>query len=353
MSDAPTFLLDCRWLGPSGKGRATELLLRGLGELEPPGTWILWGPTEVASHLWRGARHELNDRDPMAMWGQGDARRIPPHDVALYPFQVRPLLRGPSVTLIHDTIQTRYDGNPVELQLKRVFLRQVAARSTRILTPSEFSRSMIERDLGAPASKIDVFRYPVDEDLVKRVHAAREELAPRDALLYVGQFAPYKNLDRLIRAFGESRFAADGGELLLVGENSQRAHRLEKLARTLQPPGVRVQGSVTQERLDELYATCRALVLPSLEEGFGLPAWEAMSVGLPLCVSDRGALPEIVLDADARFDPTSIPEIARHIDRVTASAAEIAGPALPPNAGSFRAFAADVLSSLGLVVDPR
>jgi alpha-1,3-rhamnosyl/mannosyltransferase len=73
---------------------------------------------------------------------------------------------------------------------------------------------------------------------------------------------------------------------------------------------VRFVGHVPDEHLPGLYAGARAFVLPSLYEGFGLPALEAMGAGVPTVVSDRGGLPEVVGDAARLVDPTDRDQIA-------------------------------------------
>jgi glycosyltransferase involved in cell wall biosynthesis len=280
------------------------------------------------------------------MWGQRDVLAMPEHDVGLFMLQVRPLRPGPSVTLIHDTIQVHYGSNALIRAAKRAFLRRVGVVSSRILTVSEYSRASIERDLGVERSQIDVVRYPVDEDMVKRVHELRETLPSRDTVLFVGQYAPHKNLDRLLRAFTLTTFARGGGELLLVGGAEHERRRLERLAEQLDAR-ISVEGSVTQARLDELYATCRALVLPSLAEGFGLPAWEAAACGLPVCVSDRAGLREVISDPTLRFDPTSLEDIATHVDAVLDRASDV--PGVGPSGsdgGSLKSFAESIVESV-------
>ena len=69
---------------------------------------------------------------------------------------------------------------------------------------------------------------------------------------------------------------------------------------------VRFTGYLSDEDLVELFASTAALVFPSLWEGFGLPAVEAMSCGVPILSSDRGSLPEVVGDAGLYFDPEDI-----------------------------------------------
>jgi glycosyltransferase involved in cell wall biosynthesis len=70
---------------------------------------------------------------------------------------------------------------------------------------------------------------------------------------------------------------------------------------------------VPDEQLVDLYRSAQALVFPSLYEGFGLPALEAMACGCPVAVSRVAALPEVCGDAAVYFDPTSVEDIARGI----------------------------------------
>lgn len=306
-------LLDCRRLGAGGAERATELLLRGLREATPPGRWVLWGPPSAAAHAWDGAVHAPSRHSPKAALGQRDALALPAHDVALYMHQQRPLRPGRSVTLVHDTIPLRYGSGRAARRLKAVFLRAVVALSTHVLTVSQHSRASILRDLGATPDKVTVVAYPVDVESADRVWELRRRLPREEVALYVGRFAPHKNLERLVDAFARTEFRARGGRLLLVGGEPAEAAALGG-------SGVELEGVCTQERLEHLYASSRLLVLPSLEEGFGLPAWEALSVGLPACVSDAGSLPEVTRGFADTFPPTSVAAMAESIDRVASSA---------------------------------
>src|SRR4029453_14301618 len=84
-------------------------------------------------------------------------------------------------------------------------------------------------------------------------------------------------------------------KLLIAGSSTADAN--EWLARASQPPpdrDVECVGDVSDDRREALFAGARALVLPSLDEGFGLTALEAMSAGVPVLASNRGSLPEVV-----------------------------------------------------------
>jgi len=306
-------LVDCRWLGLGGAGRATELLLRGLSELAPPGDWALWGPAEVSSYCWAGAEWLPSRYSPTSLWGQREALAVPTHAFAIYMHQIRPLVGRRSVTLVHDTIPLEV-GGALSRSAKRAYFRRVVGVSTGILTVSRYSAESIRDRLSVPLEKQAILRYPVDPGFVDRVHGLRREHEPRDALLYVGRFARHKNLSTLVNAFAKTSFAEAGGRLILLG--GARAELESLIGRERDLGAVEIIESRGQAELEELFATCRALVLPSLVEGFGLPAWEAMMCGLPLCVSRAGALPELVDDRARFFDPGSVASMASAIDAV-------------------------------------
>lgn len=331
-------LLDCRFLKIGGAGRATELLLRGLQEIGPPGHWILWGSDEVQRHLWEGAEWRRNSASPTAIWGQRSIFSVPRHDVAIYMHQVRPLVPGRALTVIHDTIPLRYGSARWARIAKRIYLLTVARLSTLIVTVSYHSARSIEHDLHVPASDIRVVQYPVDHEMVQRVREIRRTSAMEERVLYVGRFAPHKNLFRLLQAFPRTRFSRDGGKLLLVGGDRREVEEVTRFASDWSIENVQIMGRCSDRELEELYATSRLLVLPSLEEGFGLPVWEALSCELRVCVSDAGSLPEIASTA-VRFSPTSVHAIAEAIDRALSNPAPV-----PPAKPDVATYAADFVN---------
>lgn len=294
MTPPAAVVMDCRWLSIGGPGRTTELVLRGLALGPAPEGWVLWGPPATAGVAWPGADLVTISEDPRLLLGQRHSTRLPAGRLTVFMHQQRPLRNVPAVTLVYDTIALRYGANRPVRQAKRLFMRRVAATSRHILTISEHSRRSVIADLGVAPERISVLRFPFDGAFVDRVAALRRTLAPEPVALFVGGFLPHKNLPRLLAAFPATRFCRDGGRLVLAGG---RADQVRELEGRLTP---RERGFVTalppcgQAELERLFATSHLLVQPSLEEGFGLPAWEALCCGLPVCASDGGALPEVV-----------------------------------------------------------
>jgi glycosyltransferase involved in cell wall biosynthesis len=311
----PTVVLDCRWLGISGAGRTTELVLRGLAAAPPGGRWVLWGPEPATTTLaWPGAEVRPIAADPRLLAGQRHAFAVPQGDFHVFMHQQRPLRNLPAVTFVYDTIPLRYGAPWGTRALKQAFLRRIGRTSRQIVTISEFSRSCIVRELGVPAERVEILRFPFDDAFVDRVLALRKSEPREDTALFVGAFLPHKNVPRLLSAFSRTGFARDGGRLVLVVATPGQAERLSESLDDGQRALVSVHHSCSQAQIDRLYATSLFLVQPSLEEGFGLPAWEALCCGLPVCVSDGGALPEVTAGFAEPFPARSVPAMAAALD---------------------------------------
>ena len=134
----------------------------------------------------------------------------------------------------------------------------------------------------------------------------------------MGTLTPRKNVGVLLDAYATllSR-RADLPPLVLAGPSTPGVSAmLDGLDRLPLRGRVRTTGYLTKAELRGYYEAARVLVLPSLDEGFGLPALEAMTIGVPVVVADRGALPEIVENAGLLVDPTEPAAVANAIERM-------------------------------------
>ncbi len=152
-------------------------------------------------------------------------------------------------------------------------------------------------------------------------------------LLYVGGLSPHKNIDGLLRTLAVLHERGETCHLAIVGDTSTDTfltcyHELQQLVHELTlDDHVTFTGFIPDDALAALYRASTLLVLPSFSEGFGLPVLEAMACGLPVAVSDRFSLPEIVGDAGVLFDPTSIDSMVAAIAPVLNDAARRAAMA--------------------------
>jgi len=121
----------------------------------------------------------------------------------------------------------------------------------------------------------------------------------------MGTLSLRKNVGTLLEAYSRLRAQVpDAPPLVLAGHRTPVSTRWE--ARCEQPPlkgHVTITGYVTTQQRIDLYADAAMLVLPSYEEGFGLPVLEAMACGVPVIVSSRGSLPEVAGGAATPIDP--------------------------------------------------
>jgi glycosyltransferase involved in cell wall biosynthesis len=326
MGDAPVVALDCRWLGLGGAGRVTEKLLEGLaatGSDDGRVAWTFWDGRTLATDAPRAPI-----RPPTRFAGQADLARQPSDcDLIFFMHQMRPLVARRNVTLIHDTIPLLCATSRRSLMARRAFYRRVARSSAQVVTVSSWSRDQIVDSLGVSPARVSVVPPPGVDRLAGAISEQRERAAIGEYLLYVGAIQPHKNLPRMMSAFSRSRYARDGARLLLVGGSASEIAAMRAEA-PHGPSRIELRTACSDADLVRLYAGCRAVVQPSLWEGFGLPAREALASGIPVIGSTGGALADVADLFVARFDPESTDEMTSAIDdgvqRASADAQEAA-----------------------------
>jgi glycosyltransferase involved in cell wall biosynthesis len=191
-------------------------------------------------------------------------------------------------------------------------------RADAIIAVSHATKADIVRLLGVPESKITViyeaagaaFKPMDDPALPDRVHARFGVRG--DFVLFVSTIEPRKNVPTLLRAFRQllDDYRLDV-QLVLAGQKGWLFEEVFDLVKDLELENdVQFVGRVSTEELVWLYNTARALVAPSIYEGFGLTPLEAMACGTPVIVSDTSSLPEVVGDAGLKVDPYKPDEMA-------------------------------------------
>lgn len=306
MTNSRLPLLDCRWLAePAGAGRVAQLLIEGLRQLPPPHSDVLiWGSPARLGPLPSWCHVVPTEFVGNEVSGQRQWWSLPPHAGAVYLHQLRPLRDWRSSTLVYDTIQLREGSAPVR-RLKERFLRTVVRRSQQVLTVSEHSRRSIIDELGGRPDGIRRLVLPVDGRLAARVRQRRARLDAEGQgstadVLWVGRVAPHKNVPGLLHAFADS--GIDGRlRLHLFGPRAHQRDELLGLARSLGIQHVEVAAVTTEAARVEAFARAAVVVVPSFEEGWGLPAYEAAACGIPVVASSAAALPEVAAHAAGPF----------------------------------------------------
>ena len=178
----------------------------------------------------------------------------------------------------------------------RLFLPILARRVHCVFTPSEYVKGKVCSRFGI--RNVTVTPNGVDHSLFHPGAKQRQFDLPLSYVLFAGTLEPRKNLEGLLHAWKAIKDEFKEMWLMVVGV-SGGVFKTIQVSREIER--VRFLGYVDDETLAGLYANASLFVLPSQDEGFGLPALEAMTSGTPVIVSDGGALPEVVGDAGMLF----------------------------------------------------
>jgi glycosyltransferase involved in cell wall biosynthesis len=316
---------------PSGIGYFTLSLLEHLARR---GTADYIGLAHAAPHGLDRLREvgvEIETQPaPLGVWWQQVElpRRLRRGDVDLFwsPLYTLPLrLAIPSVVTVHDLTAVLFpETHRLKVKLSLLpFLRRSLDQAEIVAADSRATADDVGRQFPEIAAKVRVVYPGVDREFRpasrEEIAATRERLGCRAGyVLFVGTIEPRKNLGVLLDAW-ESLHRRDASALPLVVAGSYGWRSRTTMARVesldADSPLVWVK-SPERPALVELVQGARALVLPSLYEGFGLPAAEAMACGVPAIVSDRSSLPEVVAGGGVTFEADDVDGLAHLLERV-------------------------------------
>lgn len=266
-----------------------------------------------------------------------DLSFAPPPDIlhCTFPLPLR-VKSACNLYTIHDLVPLRLPFTTLENKRQTFRLLQTVARAAdHIVTVSEHSKRDIVALLGIDERRVTNTYQTVDipqEYLARPEAAVANQLAgafgldPHGYLLFYGALEPKKNLARLIEAYLASGVAVPlvvvlgGGWHNEVERRLLAAHDANGAAAGEERPRIRRLDYLGFSTLVALIRGARAVLFPSLYEGFGLPVLEAMALGAPVLASREGALPEIAGDAALLVDPYDGEAIRRAITTIVADA---------------------------------
>lgn len=313
--------MDARKVRDFGIGTYIQELVGAYLELGCPEELVLYLPPDVPPPPGGAGVRVLGRAEPAPPYSLAELVRLgraarrdgvelfhAPHYVC------PPWLPCPAVVTVHDLIHLRLGSRRARLVgplYARLMLRLAVRRADRVITVSDATRRDLESWLGVRPERVRVIpngvapRFRPAEDPAAVAAALRGLGVEPPFFLFVGNPLPHKNLAGLLDAFQGLPPAL--GRLVLAGI----------------PPGARpgveaacvrrgLEGRVVilppqpAARVPLLYQGASVLVCPSLWEGFGLPALEAMACGTPVVAGARGALPEVVGDAGLLVEPTNV-----------------------------------------------
>lgn len=237
------------------------------------------------------------------------------------PIPEMPLLSNcRSIVTLHDVIPLRFKRRSPLTPYFQHYIPQVLRRAQHVICNSEATARDAVDYYKIPASKLTVIPMAYD-----RHHFRFLDLATGNYFLFLGRPDAYKNIARTIAAFAQIKTTL---ELWVAGPYDARysEHLVQQATELGVGDRVKFLNYVPYQELPKLINSAVALVFPSLWEGFGFPALEAMACGTPVITSNLASLPEVTGDAAILVDPYNVAEIADAmalLDRDPTLAAEL------------------------------
>jgi glycosyltransferase involved in cell wall biosynthesis len=264
---------------------------------------------------------------PPRLWTHlGLARELArnPPDALFVPAHVLPvsaawgLRRVRKVVMIHDVgFHIFPAAHPIKQRLYLEFAARFAVKyADVVLALSENTRQDLISQYAAPPAKVQTALpgLPALANVtLAEMDAALNKFGIRGPYaLFTGTQQPRKNVRRLLQAWALADGLPDGAQLIIAGKPGWGGEALADIA----PPNVKFVGYVSEAEKSALVRRARAVVVPSLYEGFGFPVIEAQSVGAPVACSNTSSLPEAAGDGAVLFDPLDAQDMASAITRV-------------------------------------
>ncbi len=291
-------------------------------------------PTTVAA----SANGHRSARD---MWRMSRTMSRTKLDVLLFPtiYSYVPVVsRAKKIVFLHDVIAEKFaDLTTPRFSSRMLWKTKVALgrwQADAVATVSDYSRQGIMEHFGMRFDQIHVvseasdpvFQVMDSPQLAPRLIALG--LAPEHRMIvYVGGFSPHKNLEALVEAFAKLSCDSTNADLrlVLVGEHEKEVFHSyadvikKKIAELQLQEKVIFTGYLSDDELVTLLNRATVSVLPSLIEGFGLPAVEAAACGCPVIATNESPLPSLLGDGGLYFDPTKSNELEAAMARVLGS----------------------------------
>ncbi|MBO6554976.1 MAG: glycosyltransferase family 4 protein [Pseudomonadales bacterium] len=173
--------------------------------------------------------------------------------------------------------------------------KKVVRQLKNLVTVSEASRFDIATDFSVPEDTLKIVHNGIDTEVFRPIPDILRE--PYTIMATASADAPLKGLDYLIHAIAQLRNEIPDLKLNVLGKLKEDGDTAKLIKRLNIGDRITFHSGLTSEEVAELYARATCAVVPSIYEGFGLPAGEAMACGVPIISTDGGALPEVVGDA--------------------------------------------------------
>jgi glycosyltransferase involved in cell wall biosynthesis len=232
----------------------------------------------------------------------------------------------PTIPTIHDLGYLQFQEQFTKKDLYQLinWTKQSIKKAKHIITVSQFSKSEIEKIYNIPSSKIDIAYNGVDippkiEVSLQKKILADYQIEPNKYFLYLGTLKPNKNIPFLIKSFSLYLKQTNSSNLLVIA--GKKGWLFDEIFATVKKEGIESQviftDFVSESQKWTLYQNAICSILPSIYEGFGIPAIESMKVETPVIVSDISPLKEVVVDSGLFIDPKNISDLCQKMINIT------------------------------------
>ena len=251
--------------------------------------------------------------------------------------------RGNFVVTIHDlTMLGHLHRQKFYRRLAcNITMKSAITNSKQILSVSNFTKNELKEYYSVPDDKVTVTHLGIDHERFNnklKPQTEKQEAFKKkykingDYILYTGAWKKHKNLIRLLKAYEDFIKSKDpksqvpSPKLVFVGKADDKepevTAEIERINKVLSPNSqvlspIILTGFIDEAELPIAYAGALAYVIPSLNEGFGLPPLEAMACGTPVIASKESCIPEVLEDAALYFDPYDIKDISMAIQKIS------------------------------------
>lgn len=322
--------IDCRLWNETGIGRYIRNLVLNLQVIDKKNDYVLFVLRKDKEEILRFSKND-NFRiiEADIRWHTVSEQLKLPQilnrenlDLMHFPYHSVPVFYSqPFVLTIHDLIPYNFPTGQasalpgpiygLKLLAYKFAIGQAAKKAKKVISVSNATKSEIIDHLGINLQKIEVIYEGVSQKLA--VSSQRSAVKGK-YFLYVGNAYPHKNLERLLTAF---KMLDSNIKLVLVGKEDYFYKRLkQKVEKMKLLDKVIFLQNISDEELSNLYKNAIALISPSLMEGFGLPALEAMVSKCMVLASDIPSLREVCNDVAIYFDPNSVTELTQKMESV-------------------------------------
>lgn len=330
--------IDARLYSQSGIGRYIKNLLIHLQKIDKKNEYVVFLMDEDFKEV--SLKNNFKKvRANITWYGVSEQIKMPKLlnkynlDLVHFPhFNIPVFYNGKFIITIHDLIHQHFrmkratTRGPLIYRIKQAAYKYTFSlalkKSLKIITVSDYVKGEIKTNWRIKDEKIAITKEAVEEEMIELIRSIKKKDIDKTLnkfgvkapfIFYVGNAHPHKNIERLIKTFLRLRKKYQYLKLVLAGNDHYFWQRIRD---EFKDPDIVYTGFISDKELVVFYKSATCFVMPSLEEGFGIPLLEAFACGVPVVSSKRASLPEVGGEACLYFDPTNLDDMEEKISEV-------------------------------------